>query len=285
MTTASHSTGHASDLPEHIIAPARGLAALRLGEIWEYRELLFFLVWRDIKIRYKQTAMGAAWAILQPVVTMVVFSIFFGRLAQLPSDGVPYPVFTFCALLPWQLFAFALTESSNSVVVNQRLITKVYFPRLIMPLAAVGVGLVDFLVSLIVLIVLFVYYGITPSVWIWTLPFWVLCTVVTALSVGLWLSALNVRYRDVRYTLPFLTQIWLLATPVAYSTTLVPEAWRAVYAINPMVGVVSGFRWAIVGQTASPWPMVAVSAAAVAVLFVTGLIYFRRMEQTFADVI
>jgi lipopolysaccharide transport system permease protein len=275
----------AGRLPVHTIAPSRSWAPLRLGEIWEYRELLYFLVWREVKVRYKQTTLGVAWAVIQPLFTMIVFSIVFGRLAKLPSDGVPYPVFAYCALLPWQLFAFALTESSNSVVANQRLITKVYFPRLIMPLAAVSTGLADFAISFVVLLALMAYYGIVPGMAVWTVPAWALLAVLTALSMGLWLSALNVRYRDIRYTIPFLTQVWLFATPVAYATTMVPETWRPLYALNPMVGVVDGFRWALLGTVAWPGPTVFVSMAAVAVLLVSGLFYFRRMERTFADVV
>ncbi len=257
---------------------------VRLDELWEFRELLFFLVWRDVKVRYKQTALGMAWAVLQPVMTMVVFSIFFGRLAHIATDGVPYPVFAYCALLPWQLFAYALSESSNSVVTNQRLLTKVYFPKLILPLASVLVGLVDFAVSAVVLFGLMAWYGLAPGSGIWTLPLWTLLAVATAVAVSLWLAALNVRYRDVRYTLPFLTQLWLFVTPVAYPSSLVREGWRALYGLNPMVGVVDGFRWALVG---GPWPgaTVAASSAAVLVLLVTGLFYFRRTERTFADIV
>ena len=274
-----------SRLPVHTIAPAARWTPLRLGELWEYRELLYFLVWREIKVRYKQTALGIAWAVIQPVFTMVVFTLIFGRLAQLPSDGAPYPVFTLCALLPWQLFAFSLGEASNSVVANQRLLTKVYFPRLVLPLAAVCVGLVDFAISLVVLGAMMAYYGIVPTLAIVTLPVWAFLAVLTALSVGLWLAALNVRYRDVRYTVPFLTQIWLYATPVAYSLALVPDGWRAVYALNPMVGVVASFRWALLGTGGAPGLPVAVSAATVGVIFVSGLFYFRRTERTFADVV
>ena len=259
--------------------------SLRLGELWEYRELLFFLVWRDVKIRYKQTALGAAWAVLQPFFTMVVFSIVFGRLAGLPSDGVPYPVFTYSALLPWQLFAFALGESSNSLVAHQRLISKVYFPRLIIPLSSVGVGLVDFSVSFVVLLGLMAYYGIAPTLAMWTVPFWALLAVSSALGVGLWLSALNVKYRDVRYTLPFVTQIWMFASPVAYASSLVPDAWRPFYALNPMVGVIDGFRWALLGTADPPLVTLVVSLGAVSTLLLTGLIYFRRTERTFADLV
>jgi lipopolysaccharide transport system permease protein len=265
--------------------PSRAWAPLRLAELWEYRELLYFLVWREIKIRYQQTALGVAWAIIQPVFTMVVFSIFFGRLARVPSDGVPYPVFAFCALLPWQLFAFSLAESSNSVVSNQRLVTKVYFPRLVMPLAALGVGLIDFVITFILLLLLAGYYGIVPGLPLLTIPLWTLLAVMTALAVGLWLSALNVRYRDVRHTVPFLIQIWLFATPVAYPTSLVPEQWRALYALNPMVGVVDGFRWALLGTSDPPRLTAAVSVVTVMLLMTGGLFYFRRMERTFADLV
>jgi lipopolysaccharide transport system permease protein len=216
---------------------------------------------------------------------MVVFSVFFGRLGHIPSEGLPYPIFAFSALVPWQLFAFALAESSNSVVANQRLVTKVYFPRLIMPMAAVGVGLVDFALSLTVLLGMMTYFGVSPTAAVWTLPIWTAMAVTTALAVGIWLSALNVRYRDVRYTLPFLTQLWLFATPVAYPSSIVPAAWRAVYALNPMVGVVDGFRWALLGRTAAPLVTVAVSGLAVSALLIGGLFYFRRTERTFADVI
>lgn len=268
-----------------MIAPSRGWVPIHVGEIWQFRELLFFLVWREVKIRYKQTALGVAWAILQPFFTMVVFSVFFGQLGHLPSDGLPYPVFAFSALVPWQLFAFALAESSNSVVANQRLVTKVYFPRLIMPMAAVGVGLVDFCLSLGVLFGLMTYYGVGPSSALWTLPLWTMLAMTTALAVGVWLSALNVRYRDIRYTLPFLTQLWLVATPVAYPSSLIPGPWRGVYAINPMVGVIDGFRWALLNRAPAPTLTVAVSAVAVAALLASGLFYFRRTERTFADII
>lgn len=275
----------ASSVPLHTIAPARPWAPVDLMELWSYRELFSALVWREIKVRYKQTVLGMGWAIVQPFLTMVVFTIFFGTLARIPSDGVPYPVFSFCALVPWQLFAFSLTESSNSVVANQRLITKVYFPRLLLPLAPIGVGLVDFLVALTVLIGMTAFYGITPTLAILTVPLWALLAVTTALAVGLWLAALNVRYRDVRYVIPFLIQLWLFATPVAYPTTLVPEQWRPVYALNPMVGVVDGFRWALSGRSDPPFVTAAISALTVAALLVGGVLYFRRMERTFADVV
>jgi len=268
-----------------VLRPRTGWQPLELREIWNYRDLFWMLAARDIKIRYKQTVLGIAWAVIQPLFTMLIFSVIFGRLAKLPSDGLPYPVFAYCALLPWQLFAFALTEASNSLVANRSLLTKVYFPRLLMPLAAVSVGLADFAVSFVILLAMIAYYGITPSLVILTIPLWTLLTVVTALGVGLWLSALNVRYRDIRYTLPFLTQVWMFATPIAYASSIIPPAWRPYYALNPMVGVVEAFRWALVGGAAAPGVTVAVSVGAVVVLLVSGLFYFRRTESTFADVI
>jgi lipopolysaccharide transport system permease protein len=285
----TRSAAVALDLPIQIIAPARGWVPIRLRELWEYRELLYFLIWREVKIRYKQAALGIGWAVLQPFLTMVIFSIVFGRFAGLPSDGLPYPVFAFCALLPWQLFTFALTESSNSVVANQRLITKVYFPRVIMPIAAVGVGLLDFAISFIVLLCLIgfygAYYGLTLGGYVWTVPFWALLAVMTALGVGFWLSALNVKYRDIRYTVPFLAQLWFFATPVVYPTSIVPPEWRPLFALNPMVGVVDGFRWALLGKTTAPDATVVISIGAVCAILLAGLFYFRRMERTFADVI
>jgi lipopolysaccharide transport system permease protein len=271
--------------PTLLIRPSRGWAALDLADLWQYRELIYFLTWRDIKVRYKQTVLGGAWAILQPFLTMVVFSVFFGRLAGIPSDGLPYPIFAYCALLPWQLFAHALTESSNSLVANERLITKVYFPRLVVPISAVLAGLLDFLVAFVVLIGMMMYYHIRPTAAVWTVPLFLLLAVGAALGVGLWLSALNVQYRDVRYTIPFLTQFWLFLTPVAYPSTLVPVSWRALYGLNPMAGVVEGFRWALLGKAEGPGALLAVSVAITIVILVGGLYYFRRMEKTFADVV
>jgi lipopolysaccharide transport system permease protein len=275
----------AGAFPVFFIRPEEDLASLGLREIWAYRELLYFLVWRDIKVRYKQTVLGAAWAIIQPFFMMVVFSLFFGRLAQVPSDGIPYPVFVYCALLPWQLFAHALSESSNSLVANERLITKVYFPRLVVPISSVLGGLIDFAIAFVILILMMAYYGIRPTWAVVTLPAFVLLAMATALGVGLWLSALNVKYRDVRYTLGFLVQFWLLATPVAYSSSLIPARWRALYGLNPMAGVVEGFRWALLGQSKAPGTMLAVSVVVVILILIGGLYYFRRMEQQFADVI
>jgi lipopolysaccharide transport system permease protein len=273
-----------SALPVLTIRASRGFLRLNLRDVWEYRELLYFLVWRDIKVRYKQTVLGAAWAIIQPFMTMMVFSIFFGRLAKVPSDGIPYPVFAYAALLPWQLFAFALTESSNSLVGSQHLITKVYFPRLIIPLSSVLAGVVDFAISFFVLLGLMMYYGIRPTVAVVWLPLFVVFVLATALSVGLWLSALNVKYRDVRYTIPFLTQFWMFATPVAYPSSLIPQPWRAWSGLNPMAGVVEGFRWALLGKSGGPGMLLWVSVAAVLLLLVSGLFYFRRTESTFADI-
>ena len=279
----------AIDLPIQVIGAARGWVPIRVRELWEYRELLYFLVWREVKIRYKQAVLGIAWAVLQPFLTMVIFSVVFGRFAGLPSDGLPYPVFAYCALLPWQLFTFSLTESSNSVVANQRLITKVYFPRVMMPIAAVGVGLLDFAISFVVLLCLIgfygTFYGVTLGPYVWTVPLWALLAVATALGVGFWFSALNVKYRDIRYTVPFLAQLWFFATPVVYPTSIVPEQWRLLFALNPMVGVVDGFRWGLLGKTSAPDATVFLSIFAVAVIFIAGLFYFRRMERTFADVI
>jgi lipopolysaccharide transport system permease protein len=268
-----------------IIRPARGWVAINLREIWAYRELLFFLTWRDIKVRYKQTALGAAWAILQPVLTMAAFSIFFGRLAKISSGGIPYPLFALSGLLPWQLFAYALTQSSNSIVANKNLVSKVYFPRLIVPLAAVLSGLVDFAIAFVVLIVMMLFYGFAPTSAVLLIPGAILLAVFTALSVGLWLSALNVRYRDVQYTIPFLTQFWLFVTPIAYPATLIPERFRFIYGINPMAGVVEAFRWALFGQGSASVSMIALSSIMAAVAFVGGLAYFRRVEKTFADLV
>ena len=268
-----------------IIRPSKGWVPLKLRELWEYRELLYFFIWRDIKVRYKQTVLGAAWAIIQPFFTMVVFSIFFGRLAGIPSRGVPYPIFAYSALVPWMYFANALTQASNSLVAQERMITKVYFPRLLIPLASVLAGLVDFAIAFTVLLGMMFYYGIIPTVAVWTVPFFVLLATATALGVGLWLSALNVQYRDVRYAIGFLSQFWLFATPVAYPSSLVPQPWRVIYGLNPMAGVVEGFRWALLGQAQAPGPMLVVSLLTVVGLLAGGLYYFRRMEQTFADVV
>lgn len=256
-----------------------------MGELWKFRELLLFLTWRDIKVRYKQTALGAAWALLQPVLTMVLFSIIFGGLAKLPSDGIPYPIYTFVALLPWQLFAFALTQSSNSLVVSQNLISKVYFPRLIVPFSSVLAGLIDFAIAFIVLVLLMAYYGIGLTLSALMLPVFLVLALTSALAVGLWLSALNVKYRDIRYVVPFLTQFWMFSTPIAYSSSLIPENWRWLYSMNPMTGVVEGFRWAILGKSSLDVFSLSISAGVVVLLLLSGLYYFKRMETSFADII
>lgn len=272
-------------IPMLRIQPSRGWVSLRLGELWQYRELLYFLIWRDVKVRYKQTALGAAWAIIQPFFTMVVFSLFFGRLAKVPSDGIPYPIFSFAALVPWTFFADGLSQSSNSLVGSANLIKKVYFPRLAIPIATVFSGVVDFALAFSVLLLMMFYYGIVPTLNIIWLPFFMLLALVTALGVGLWLSAFNVEYRDVRYVIPFIVQIWLFSTPVAYPSTLLSQPWRTLYGLNPMVGVVEGFRWALLSTTTAPGPMIIVSSVAAAALLVSGAYYFRRMEKTFADVV
>ncbi len=268
-----------------VIRPSRGWVSLQLGELWRHRELLYFLVWRDVKVRYKQTALGAAWAILQPLLTMVVFSLFFGKLAAMPSDGVPYPIFSFTALVPWTFFATGLAQSANSLVGSQNLIKKVYFPRLAIPLSTVLGGVVDFALAFAVLFAMMLGFGLVPGPRVlWLLPLLVL-SLVTALGVGLWLSALNVQFRDIRYVVPFLTQFWLFATPIAYPSSLLQEPWRTVYGINPMAGVVEGFRWALLGTEAKPGGMIAVSTLAAILILVSGAFYFRRMERTFADVV
>jgi lipopolysaccharide transport system permease protein len=269
--------------PQTVVVPPSRFPSFNLKEIWEARDLLLILAWRDIKVRYKQTTLGAAWAVLQPLLTMVVFSLLFGVAAKLPSEGIPYPIFTYAALLPWQLFAYAMTESGNSLVANQQLITKVYFPRLVIPLGAVLAGLVDFAIAFVVLLGMMVFYHI-PFGWnMLFLPLFVLLAVLCALSVGMWLSALNVEYRDVRYTIPFLTQFWMFATPIAYSATLVPEQWRWLYSLNPMYGVVQGFRWALLGLEGFSLPFFLLSTGVVVVLLIGGLAYFRHMEDSFAD--
>lgn len=267
------------------LEPSHGWIALRLGDLWAYRELLWFLVWRDVKVRYKQTVLGAGWAVIQPFFTMVVFSLFFGRLAQIPSDGVPYPIFAYTALVPWTFFANGLAQSANSLVGSANLIRKVYFPRLVIPIAAVLAEGVDFCLACVVLVGMMLYFGLVPTANIVWLPSFVLLLIMTSLGVGLWLSALNVQYRDVRYVVPFIAQFWLFSTPVAYPSSLLPEPWRTIYGINPMVGVVEGFRWALLGSTTAPGPMFAVSVVAALALLVSGAMYFRRMERRFADVV
>jgi lipopolysaccharide transport system permease protein len=265
------------------IEPLRGWLELRLHELWEYRELLYFFVWRDLKVRYKQTVIGVLWVVLQPLMTMGVFTIFFGRLAKLPSEGLPYPVFYFAALVPWAYFATALGNCTSIVVANQHVITKVYFPRLVLPLAAVSSGLVDFAIGLVVMIVLTVGFGIHLSATVLLLPAFLLLALLTALGVGLWTSALNALYRDVASIIPFVIQFWMLASPVAYPSSLVPQRWRWLYGLNPMAGVIDGFRWAVTGHGQPPGAQILASTAIVAVVFIGGLFFFQRMEGTIAD--
>jgi lipopolysaccharide transport system permease protein len=267
------------------ITPPSSWWVVPLGELWNYRELLYFFVWRDIKIRYKQTAIGAAWAVLQPFLTTLVFSLFFGRLAHISSQGLPYPVFYYSALLPWMYFAGALQNATNTIVENQRLITKVYFPRLALPLSAVLSGLVDFCVSFSMFVAMMIYYRIHPSAALLWLPFFLLLAVLTALGVGLWLSALNAIYRDVRYVLPFLVQFWLFASPVAYPSSLVPEKWRWLYGLNPMAGVIEGFRWSLAGKGEPPSGLILISGGVVLLVLLSGVAYFQKMETTVADVV
>ena len=272
--------------PETIlIRPTTGLAALNLGDLWTYRELILFMIWRDLKVRYKQTFLGAAWAVIQPVLTMLVFNFVFGTVAKVPTDGVPYPIFSFTALLPWGLFTTALNTASRSLTANQNMITKIYFPRLVLPMASVLGGVVDFGIAFLILVGMLFYYHVTPTAAVWTLPLFIMLALITALGVALWLSAINVRYRDVNYVLPFLTQFWLFLTPVAYSAKVISEKWQIVYALNPMAGVVNGFRWALLGTDTGPGLTMAVSAAIALIVLVSGLFYFRSMERTFADTI
>ena len=268
-----------------LIQPSKGLFNFDLRELWQYNELLYFLVWKEVKVRYKQTIIGGAWAIIQPLLTMVIFTIIFGRLAKIPSDGMPYPVFTYTALLPWMLFAQALTRSGGSLVSDANLITKVYFPRLLIPLSAALAPIVDFTVSFLILLGMLAWYGIPPTLGILALPFFVALTLVTAISVNLWLAPLNVKYRDVAHTLPFLSQIWMYASPVAYPLSLIPQKWQFLYSINPMVGVIEGFRWALLGKQSPNFMAMAISLIVVMALFLGGILYFKKMEQTFADVI
>jgi len=272
-------------LPVTRIRPPSGWTSLNHRELWNYRELLYFLVWRDIKVRYRQTALGATWAIVQPFLTMAVFSVFFGALVGVPSDGVPYPVFAYVALVPWMYFAAALTQASTSLVDHSRLVTKVYFPRVLVPAAAVAAGLVDLAIAFLVLAGMLLYYGIVPTAAVLTLPFLVILTSAAALGASLWLAALNARYRDVRHLMPFLIQLWLFLTPVAYPSSVVPDRWRPVYAMNPMAGIIEGFRWALVGSGERPGVPLAVSVAVILTVLVGGLFYFRRTERSFVDVL
>ena len=267
------------------IEPGKNWPSLRLGELWEARELVYFLIWRDIKVRYKQTVLGAGWALIQPLFTMLIFSLFFGRLAKVPSDNIPYPLFSFTALVPWTYFANALNQASNSLVSNSSLIKKVYFPRLAIPISKVLSALIDFGLAFVLLLGMSLYYGIHPTVRVLWLPLFLLLAMVTALGAALWLSAMNVRFRDIEQALPFLIQVWLFATPIAYPSSLLSPRWRTLYAINPMVGVVEGFRWSLLGANTTPGPMLVVSSLAAVATLVSGAYWFRRLEKTFADVL
>jgi len=268
------------------IQATKGWSSLNLSELWEFRELLYFFTWRDIKVRYKQTVMGASWAILQPLFTMVVFSIFFGKLAKMPSDGIPYPIFSYAALVPWTFFSNGISKSSNSLVGGSNLLKKIYFPRMALPISSILAGVVDFVLAFVVLLFMMYYYQIAPTINVLWLPLLLVMALVSALGVGLWLSAMNVQFRDVRYIVPFIVQAWLFATPVVYPASLITDPfWQYVYALNPMVGVVEGFRWALLGTDTAPGPLIIISAVVSVILMVTGAFYFRRMERTFADVV
>jgi lipopolysaccharide transport system permease protein len=274
-----------TEVPETVIEPTRGWVSLRIWELWKYRELLYFITWRDVKVRYTQAVLGVGWALIQPLMTMMIFSVIFGHLAKLPSEGIPYPIFSYAALLPWQLFSSALTRTSSSLIGNAHLLTKVYFPRLIIPVSAIGAGLVDFGISFVVLLGLMFYYAIVPTWTILWLPLLVVFVLLTGLGVGLWLSALNVQYRDVQHMIPFLVQVWMFASPVAYSAELIPKGiWRVLYGLNPMAGVIQGFRWALLNGD-PPGELMLLSVVIVMILLVTGLFFFKRMERTFADIV
>ena len=268
-----------------VIAPTRGWVSLKLGELWEYRELLYFLVWRDVKVRYKQTILGVAWAVIQPLFTMIVFSVVFGKLARISSDGTPYPIFSFAALVPWTFFAAGMSSSSNSLVGSAHFVKKVYFPRLVIPIATVLTAVVDLAIALVMLLVMMAYYQITPTWNVVFLPLFILLAFISALGIGLWLSALNVKYRDVRYVVPFMVQLWMYATPVVYPSSLLDEPWRTAMGLNPMAGVVEGFRWSLLGVDNAPGAMFAASALTACVLFIGGAFYFRRTERSFSDLV
>ena len=269
-----------------LIKATKGWSNLNLGELWEFRELLFFFVWRDVKVRYKQTVLGASWAILQPFFTMVVFSLFFGKLAKMPSDGIPYPIFSYAALVPWTFFSNGISKGASSLVGGGNLLKKIYFPRMALPISSTLAGIVDFILAFIVLIIMMIYYNIFPTSNIIWLPFLLLLALISCLGVALWLSAMNVQFRDVRYVVPFIVQAWLFATPVVYPASLIKDSfWQAIYALNPMVGVIEGFRWALLGTDTAPGPLIAVSATVAVILLLSGAFYFRRMERTFADVV
>ena len=285
MRNMDLAAGNISRKPTVIIQPRKGLFQLDLSSVWQYREMLYFLVWRDVIVRYKQTALGAAWVIVQPLITMLIFTLVFGNFAKIPSDGIPYPVFAFSALLPWSYFSQALARSSNSLVNSSNLVTKIYFPRLLIPLAASVAPVVDLFFSFLVLLVLMAWYKIAPTWGLLALPLFLGLAIMTALAVGLWSSALNVRYRDVGNIILFLSQVWMYASPVAYPVSMVPVKWRLFYSLNPMVGVIEGFRWALLGKESPDLMLMAVSSSVVLALLAGGIVYFKRMEQTFADVI
>jgi lipopolysaccharide transport system permease protein len=285
VVTEQLKSADAGDLSELVIEPKQGWTSLKLGELWEYRELLYFLAWRDIKVRYKEAALGASWAILQPLLTMLIFTLFFGRLAKVPSDGIPYPLFSFTGLVPWTFFLTAVQQSSNSVVGSSNLISKVYFPRLAIPVATVMAALVDFAISGVVLLAMLLYYHRAPTLHILFVPLFVLLAFFASLGLGLWLSALNVKYRDIRYVVPFLLQFWMFASPIVYPTSMLPARWRTLYALNPMVGVIDGMRWSLLGTHTAPGPVIAVSALTTLLGALGGALYFRRMENRFADIV
>ena len=272
-------------LPFTQISPTKGWTSLRLKQLWEYRELLYFFTWRDLKVRYKQTIMGTSWAILQPLITMIIFSLFFGKFVKMPSDGLPYPIFTFTALVPWTFFANGLLQSSNVLVNNPDMIKKIYFPRLTMPIASILASLVDFALAFIVLLGMIFYYRIPPSLNILWTPILLILAFITALGFGFWFSAMNAQFRDIRYVVPFVIQIWLFSTPIAYPSSIVPERWRIIYGLNPMVGVIEGFRWALLGTNMNIGPMILISSVISIIVLISGAYYFRRMEKVFADII
>ena len=267
----------------HIREPSTGWTKLNLLEVWEYRELLFILAWRDMSIRYKQTLLGGLWAIIQPFVTMIIFSIIFGKLAKMPSDDIPYPIFSYTALVPWAFFVNALNKSSLSLFSNSNLINKVYFPRLVLPVSAVIVGTIDFLVAFLMLLIMMLFYGILPTMAVFLLPFFILLTLITSLGIGIWIATLNVKFYDLRNALPFIIQAWMFATPIAYPSSLLEEPWRSIYGLNPMSGVVEGFRWALLGTETSPGGILIVSSLTSCMILIAGIFYFKRVEPTFSD--
>ena len=285
MTKTGPSAFAEYTVPTIVLEPRKSLFHLDLKAIWEYRELLYFLVWRDLKVRYRQTLIGICWVVLQPLLTMIIFTAIFSRFAKIPSDGLPYPIFAYSALLPWNLFASSLTRGSDSIVTNAQLISKIYFPRLLLPLSGVLSPLVDFAISLVILIIMMIWYGTLPTVGILALPIFLVLAILTALAVGLWLSALNVRYRDVAHAIPFLIQLWMFASPIVYPVSLVPERWRLFYSLNPMAGVIEGFRWALLGKESPDLGVIIISSIMVLALLLPGIVYFKYTERTFADVV